>query len=79
MIAFIKTLLLIVLIISSVVTVLFTIFGVYELIMGPEKSEKLLKQLHIPLSYSQVLIIGFACVVLIIICFLLRAKLSGKI
>jgi hypothetical protein len=43
MIAFIKTLLQIVLIISLVVTVLFTIFGVYELIMGPEKAKKLLK------------------------------------
>lgn len=52
MTAFINTILLIVNIISFIATVLFAIFGVYEQIMGPAGAEKLLKKLHIPLSYN---------------------------
>ena len=64
---FINILLLIVNIISLAATVFFAIFGVYELIMGPADAEKLLKKLHIPLSYNQALIIGFICIALTII------------
>jgi len=64
---FINILLLIVNIISLAATVFFAIFGVYELIMGPTDAEKLLKKLHIPLSYNQALIIGFICIALTII------------
>ena len=79
MTAFINTILLIVNIISFVATVLFAIFGLYEQIMGPVDAENLLKKLHIPLSYSQALIIGFVCLALMIISYILRAKLSGRL
>ncbi len=79
MTAFINTFLLIVNIVSFAVTVLFTIFGLYEQIMGPAGAEKLLQKLHIPLSYNQVLIIGFVAIALMTICYILRAKLSGKL
>ena len=78
MTAFINTILLIVNIISFAATVLFAIFGIYEQIMGPADAEKLLSKLHIPLSYNQVLIIGFVCLALMIVCYILRAKLSGR-
>ena len=79
MTAFINTILLIINIISFAATVLFAIFGVYELIMGPADAEKLLKKLHILLSYNQALIIGFVCLVLMIVSYILRAKLSGRL
>ena len=78
MTAFINAILLIINAISFGATVLFSIFGIYEQIMGPAGAEKLLKKLQIPLSYNQVLIIGFACIVLMIASYILRAKLSGR-
>lgn len=77
--AFINIILLIVNIISFCATVLFAIFGIYEQIMGPTDAEKLLKKFQVPLSYNQVLIIGFVCIVLLIISYILRAKLSGRL
>ena len=79
MTAFINTILLIINIISFAATVLFAIFGVYEQIMGPADAEKLLKKLRIPLSYNQALLIGFVCLVLMIVSYILRAKLSGRL
>ena len=79
MTAFINTILLIVNIISFAATVLFAIFGVYEQIMGPADAEKLLKKLRIPLSYKQALIIGFVCLTLMIVSYILIAKLSGNL
>ena len=79
MIAFMNTILLIVNIISFAATVLYAIFGVYEQIMGPADAEKLLKKLHIPLSYNQALIIGLACLALMFASYILRAKLSGRL
>ena len=79
MTAFINAFLLIINVISFAATVLFAIFGIYEQIMGPADAEKLLKKLHIPLSYNQTLIIGFACLALLIISYILRAKLSGRL
>ena len=76
---FINTILLIVNIISFATTILFAIFGVYEQIMGPADAEKLLKKIHIPLKYNQVLIIGFVCLALMIISYILRAKLLGRL
>ena len=72
-------LLLILNIISVAATVLIAIFGIYEQIMGPADAEKLLKKVHIPLSYNQALIIGFVCLALMIVSYILRAKLSGKL
>ena len=79
MIAFINVILLIINITSFAAVVLFAIFGIYEQIMGPADAEKLLKKLHIPLSYNQTLIIGFACLALMIISYILREKLSGRL
>lgn len=79
MTAFVNIVLLIVNIISFVITALFGVFGLYEQIMGPADAEKLLKKLHIPLSYNQALIIGFVCLALMIITYILRAKLLGKL
>ena len=79
MTAFINTILIIVNIISFAATVLFAIFGVYEQIMGPADAEKLLKKLHIPLSYNQALFAGFTCLSLMIISYILQAKLSGRL
>lgn len=76
---FINTILLIVIIISFAISILFAIFGVYEQIMGPADAEKLLKKLHIPLSYDQTLIIGFVNLALMIISYILKAKLSGRL
>ena len=79
MIAFISIILLIVNIISFAATVLYAIFGVYEQIMVPADAEKLLKKLHIPLTYNQALIIGFVCLALMFVSYILRAKLSGRL
>ena len=79
MTAFINTILLIVNIISFAATVLFAILGLYEQIMGPADVEKLLEKLPIPLSYNQALIIGFVCLVLMTISYILRKKLSGRL
>ena len=79
MTAFINVILLIVNVISFAATVLFVIFGAYEQIMGPADAEKLLKKLHIPLSYNQALFAGFACLSLMIISYILQAKLSGRL
>ena len=79
MTTFINTILLVVNIISFAATVLFAILGVYEQIMGAADAEKLLKKIHIPLNYNQVLIIGFIFLVLMIISYILRAKLSGRL
>ena len=77
--AFINIFLLIANVFSFVVTILFAIFGIYEQIMGPADAEKLLKKLNIPLSYNQTLIIGFTCIALTIITYLVRAKLLGRL
>lgn len=74
---FINMVLLIVNIVSLVVIILIVPFGIYEQIMGPADAEKLLKKLHVPLSYKQVLIIEFVCLALAGITYICRAKLLG--
>ena len=76
---FINILMQIVSIISYSATALFALFGIYELIMGPADAEKLLKKLHIPLTYNQTLIIGFIFVILAIAWYIIKAKLTGKL
>jgi hypothetical protein len=76
---FINIIVQIVSIISYSVTALFALFGIYELIMGPADAEKLLKKLHIPLSYNQTLIIGFIFIILAIAGHIIKAKLTGKL
>lgn len=79
MTAFVNIVLIIVNGVSFAITVLFGLFGIYEQIMGPADAERLLEKLHIPLSYKQVLFVGFVCVGLMIITYILRAKLTGKL
>ncbi len=79
MMDFVNAILLIINIISSVIIVLLGIFGIYEQIMGPNDAKKLLKDLHIPLSYNQVLILLFICLALKCITYILRAKLTGEL
>lgn len=76
---FINIIMQIVSIISYSVTALFALFGIYELIMGPADAEKLLKKLHIPLSYNQTLIVGFIFIILAIAGYIIKAKLTGKL
>ena len=76
---FIDIIMQIVSIISYSATALFALFGIYELIMGPADAEKLLKKLHIPLTYNQTLIIGFIFVILAIAWYIIKAKLTGKL
>ena len=76
---FINIIVQIVSIISYSETALFALFGIYELIMGPADAEKLLKKLHIPLSYNQTLIIGFIFIILAIAGYIIKAKLTEKL
>ena len=76
---FINIIMQIVSIISYSATALFALFGIYELIMCPADAEKLLKKLHIPLTYNQTLIIGFIFVILAIAWYIIKAKLTGKL
>lgn len=76
---FINIIMQIVSIISYLATALFALFGIYELIMGPADAEKLLKKLHIPLTYNQTLIIEFIFVILAIAWYIIKAKLTGKL
>ena len=76
---FINIIMQIVSIISYSATALFALFGIYELIMGPADAEKLLKKLHIPLTYNQTLIIGFIFVILAIAWYIIKATLTGKL
>lgn len=76
---FINIIMQIVSIISYSATALFALFGIYELIMGSADAEKLLKKLHIPLTYNQTLIIGFIFVILAIAWYIIKAKLTGKL
>lgn len=77
--SFVHAVLLIAIIVTFCITVLFGLFGIYEQIMGPADAKKLLKKLHIPLSYSQTLVVGFVSLVLMIAFYILRAKLSGRL
>ena len=79
MIAFINVILIIINVISFIITVLFAIFGIYEQIMGPADAAELLKKMRIPLSYNKTLVIGFVFLVIMLVSYILRAKLSGKL
>ena len=75
----INVILLIVNIISDAGVILFAIFGIYEQIMGPGEAERLLKKLHIPLSYNQTFLVGLSFVAIAGIVYFVRAKMSGKL
>lgn len=75
----VNAILLILNVIFLAVIALLAPFGIYEQIMGPADAKKLLKKLHIPLSYNQALVIWFVCLVVLIVIYFLRAKLSGRL
>ena len=75
---FISVVLLIINAISFVVMVVFVAYGLFEQIVGRGYVERLLKKFNIPLSYSQIFLIGIVSIVLVIITYILRMKLSGK-
>ena len=75
----VNAILLILNVIFFAVIALLVPFSIYEQIMGPADAKKLLKKLHIPLSYNQVLIIWFVCIAMSAIIWFLRAKLSGRL
>ena len=75
MTSIISCILLIINIVTFVITVLFAIFGVYEYFGGPDKAEKMLEKMHIPLSYRQTLIVGFVSLALMGISYILRKNL----
>lgn len=76
---FLKIILNIVFIISFIALGLFLIYGIYEQIMGPAEAEKLLKTLHIPLTYTQTIIVGIIVVVITFATYHLIKHLSGKL
>ena len=78
MINFVKIFLFVINTVSFVIVLIFVVFGLYEQIMGPANAEKLLEKLNIPLSYNQVLIIGFVSLAIMIISHIVRTKLSGE-
>ena len=66
-------------IVSFACTVLLSIWGVYDQIVGSANAEKLLEILHIPLSYNQVITIWTVCIALMVISYILRVKLSKRV
>lgn len=78
MIGFISIVLLIINIISSALSVLFGIYGIFEQIVGAGCVERLIQKFNIPLSYRQIFFIGLVSVALMIITYILRRKLTGK-
>lgn len=77
MMLFVRVMIIIVNVISTVFTVLFSIFGIYDEILGSASAENLLKTLHIPLNHNQMLIFGVVCAALMLVThIILRTKLS---
>lgn len=77
MINFFKIFLLVINIISFICVLVFLIFGVYEYLNGPEEAAKWLKRLNFPWSYNRVMFIGFTCMAIMFISYIVRKKLAG--
>ena len=76
--SFVESFLLVANIISFIGVVAFCLFGLYEYIMGPIDAKKLIQKLNVPLSYNKVLLVGFICVGLTIVLFIVRLALFGE-
>lgn len=72
---FINIVLFVVHIVSSVITFLILIFDLLESWREPADIEKMLKKINFPLSYNQIVCVGFICMVLMFITAILREKL----
>jgi len=78
MMTFVKTMLLIVNITAFVFSSFCGVFYMVYQIFGFPAARRLLEWLHIPLSYNQVLCIGFICIAIVIVTGFVIAKLFGK-
>ena len=78
MITLVKTLLLIVSITAFVFSELSVVFFTIYEIFGYPTVSRLLEWLHIPLSYDQILVVGFICIAIAIITYFVRIKLFRK-
>lgn len=74
----IDKILLIVNIVFFVLTMMFHVLGVYELILGHTALENLLKKLHIPLTYNQVVVVSFVSLLITGWSYIAREKLNGR-
>lgn len=74
MMGFVKTILLIINIISFILVLVFVAFGVYEQITGPAGLEKLLKRLNVPFSYNQFIFAGIICMAITVVLRIAREK-----
>ena len=68
----------ILIIISLIISAVFIVFGIYDQIMGPAATERLLEKLHIPLNYNQVVIIEFIWIAILIVSYILKVKFFRK-
>ena len=75
----INTVLFVVNVASTAIAILFGIFAVYEQLAGPEAAQKLLNKLPVPIKYKHVLIIGFICLLLVIVTRMLKPELFGEL
>lgn len=75
---FLKPFLLVLNIAFFVFVMVFMVFGVIEQLLGPAKAMKLLERLKIPWSYNRVLLVGFICLAITIVLFIVRKKLFGE-
>ena len=64
-----------IIIVCLIIAILFAVLGLYEHIMGPEETKKLLKKLKIPWSYSLILLVGFISLIILIILYIVSTKL----
>lgn len=78
MIKFLRKVLLIINAISFALMVVFTIYGIFEQIVGAGCVKRLIEKLNFPLSYNQIFLLGLVSIALVIITYTLRKKLSGK-
>ena len=75
---FIKWLLNISCVIFFILMLAFIAFGIIDELFGPAQAKKLLKKLNIPLSYSQIIILGIICLVICMTLYYLRRRLFTK-
>jgi len=75
---FLKIFLIVINIVSFVCVLIFGAFGIIEQLLGPAGAEKLLNKLNISWSYHQVWVVGFICLAIMIISYIVRKKLTGE-
>ncbi len=71
--------LLVISIISFMATVLFLLFGLYDDIFGPGKTERILSDLNISLTYNQLVLIGMVSIAVMMLSHFLRKRIMKSI